>query len=356
MDISSYFTKKHLTGYTLAVLATIGFSFAFLLYRNGMMNENGDFPFPVSASLFWFSLFACATSLLISSFTPILNRKAVQKKGKADPRQTFAASLRIIFKEKIFILIPLDAVLFTGQFALTLHLLIQKNDSAVLMIVLIGLLRPILITMGSAIFVGEKPDRWDLFILGTLLTILGIILFKASGSISFDWILLLYLFFVLVSSSQTIVQGKYRRKYKIYAVHPMSVALIGCTLISLLWMLSESGGAIVFPTNKPMWVCLFLLGLFPTGLCKIMQVIAEDLTSMQNVSIISSLTAFFVIIDHHVFSKLSALGYKYAYLLTLEKDPENGIIGIIIAVIGAIIIVFTKKDKSQAENEQKTSP
>ncbi|HBK34598.1 MAG: EamA-like protein transporter family protein [Candidatus Uhrbacteria bacterium GW2011_GWE2_40_58] len=346
--------RKHIFPLILTLAATIGFGTAYLVYRNGVMQE-GQVVFPISATVFWFMLFGALATLPISLFNPKIKQFTSSPSSSIDPHQTLIDSLKRIWEKDLSETVLLDSILFTIQFALTIYALSEKKPGIVLIVVLTQALRPALISLGSNIYVKERLHPYSLFWLGLGLAILGVFVYQCDFSqttiFAFDRTFWLTACLVVVSSSQTIVQGRYRRKHGIQSIYPMTIVLTIGTIFSFFWMLTACHGQIAVPPNGTIWFAVIYLGVVPSGICKLFQVISEESMSMQQTNTIVSTSTFFVILVSYVSSHVLFPFHELFY--TPLPNRMTQWIGISLTFVGILItILLVKRIK---EKKEKTS-
>ena len=319
-------------GLRRGLYAAFIYPFAYIIYSNVI-------DMPIGASFFWFMLF---------SFLTIL---ALARKGQ--PASAVWAN------KKTYKFVIADIILLCLTFVCILTGLQQEESAIALTVITLLILRAPLTAALGVWICGDKVKRWGVFILGTIVLISSLLLYRVgadlfSGTIQagsfIDVVFLLSLGMVVFGAIDAPIRRRCRNRHNIQVTNILRFTFAGTTIFGFFWMMSEAylygELGFVWPTG-PEWIALIFLGIVPTAYGNKFSGEAEDALGMPLASILQSLQTVFAF-----FIGLTPIWFlvsDYSHLTITHY------VGMVIAVL-SVIYVFRYAGVEKYKPPQQETP
>lgn len=318
----------------IAVIAVAGMASAYSVFHNATTR------LPVNVSFFWFSFFAMLASFLFPSDMTgaILARglsigERLEKIYPQSPWRQWIDSLKCGGHR----LLTVTAAFHILYFALLLTSLQLKQTNVALTVLLIGQTEPLLMSFLGYKFLGDTCRNWFAFVIGSLVTASGIVIYKFSKQMTlangfFDTVVILSLAAIAMRCVSTIARTKYRRVNKVDALDAMRSVQVAATVFGLLWTLLSGNS---FSLNKNELTGLIYLGFIPTAICGILYNRTQDVIGIPAVMSIGSMRPILLIL-------IGFIPYPW-FAINLGALQPSQYLGIAVAVSGLLINIWIAK-------------
>lgn len=271
--------------YLAALIGTTGYATAYPVYQNTAAQ------LPIATAFFWFTTFALAASFAyprdIRSGIPrgLTITERWHHLYPTAPWMDWIASLR----RGGWTLLSLTIVSYTCNFVLLLSALRSRQSAVVVTVLVIQQLRPLLITGSAYWFLRDTCRNWRAYVVGTAITIVGVLLYKGTrltdDDTIIDGVVTLTILSVLCECVLRTARTMYRRRHGVDALDAMRSTQLAATIIGCGWMCWDG---IVVPSPAE-FAGLAFLGIIPTAVSGILVNRAQDVIGVPATESVSTL-------------------------------------------------------------------
>lgn len=303
---------------------------AYIVYSNTLK------MFPMGTSYFWFVFFAYLGSVLLPQEFAGFRERGFRALYPKAPWKRWYKSVQQIKLWQIFV----NGLLYTIYFGALLWSIRQENPAAVLTLLMISQLK----TIGNALLgymcLGDTFKSWKAYVLGAVITIVGVCLFKyeqfqKADIALFDTVVLGAIISNVASMIRGIFDARVKRPLSISQGDMVASTMMGASVIGFVWMMIESGFSLPQLPTPNQWGALMYLGVMPTAISAIVSNTVRDNLSFQVADMMDNLRPVFAI-----FCGMIPLAWF--------SRPEQSLdliywIAIALTVTGIAVVVFFAK-------------
>lgn len=318
----------------LCVFTVLIGSSAYIVYHNVLRD------FPEGAGFFWLVFFG----MVSTSFLPRSTNHPFY------PELSGFALTRVV-QQTGYKKLALDALFYTLSFACSLYVIKSKEPGVVITLMIVSQIRPAANAYLSFVVLGDKCNNWAAYIVGALMTAIGVILYRhqslfADGSfVGLDLVVLVALMGSALNVCQGLLDAKIRRGNVKLTQHDVVTSMMAvASLFGIVWMFLGA-----YPSLPPLptlnqFAALIYIGLIPTGLGMLLKNTTRDILGMHTNDAIGSTQPIFALIISTI--PLAWFAQEHPQFTWIQW------LGIIMTVVGAMIVARFAKGEA-AINRQK---
>ena len=317
----------------LCVFTVLIGSSAYIVYHNVLRD------FPKDAGFFWFVFFGMVAMV---GFPKSLQRPFYP--------ETSGIVVSRVVRQVGFKLLALDALFYTLSFACTLYVIKSKESGVVITLMIVNQIRPAANAYCSFVVLGDKCNNWSAYLIGTVMTLIGVVLYRnqsllADGSIAGLDIILVALLSSALNVCQGLLDAKIRRGNAMLTQFDVVISVMAmATLYGVIWMFCASAPNFPPLPTLNQFAALIYIGAIPTGLGMLLKNTTRDVLGVHTNDAIGSTQPIFALI-------IGALPFAWF----TQEHPEFSWVqwlGISMTILGAMIVAVFAKGEAAA-NKQK---